>query len=323
LAVLGVARANFTHGKHVIVSAIEHHAVLEAALFLEKKEGFSVTYLKPDRDGIVTAKQVRESLRPETTLVSVMYANNEIGTIQPIAEIGNAIQKYRAQQKTVFPVFHTDACQAAGYLDINVEKLHVDLLTLNGNKIYGPKGTGLLYIKRGIKIQPLQFGGAQERGLRPGTENVGGIVGLAEALKITQTEKEKEAARLAKLRDFFISELLSKLPKVRLNGLSTKRLPNNVNVSCMDVEGEALLLYLDAAGIYASTGSACASASLDPSHVILALGLPYEVSHGSLRFSLGRSTTKKDIQTVLKILPPLVEKLRAISPVKVDEKYFS
>ena len=323
LAVLGVARANVAHGKHLIVSAIEHHAVLEAAMFLEKKEGFSVTYLKPDRDGIITPEHVREALRPDTTLVSIMYANNEIGTIQPIVEIGNMIQKYRAEQKKAFPVLHTDACQAAGYLDLNVEKLHVDLLTLNGSKIYGPKGAGLLYVHRGIKLQPLQFGGAQECGLRPGTENVAGIIGLAEALKITQAEKAKESARLAKLRDFFIRELLAKLSKVRLNGHPKKRLPNNVNVSFMDVEGEALLLYLDAAGVYASTGSACASASLEPSHVILALGLPYEVAHGSLRFSLGRETTKKSLQHVLKVLPPLVEKLRAISPVKVDEKYFA
>lgn len=323
LAVLGVARANVAHGKHLIVSAIEHHAVLEAAMFLEKKEGFSVTYLKPDRDGIITPDQVFEALRPDTTLVSIMYANNEIGTIEPISEIGNVIQKYRSERKNAFPVFHTDACQAAGYSDVNVEKLHVDLLTLNGSKIYGPKGIGLLYLHRGLKIQPLQFGGAQERGLRPGTENVACIVGLAEAFEIVQMEKEKESARLSELRDFFIKELLACLPKIRLNGHATQRIPNNVNISVMDVEGEALLLYLDAAGIYASTGSACASASLDPSHVILALGLPYEVAHGSLRFSLGRETTKKDIKYVLKVIPALVEKLRSISPVHVDKKYFA
>jgi cysteine desulfurase len=220
-------------------------------------------------------------------------------------------------------VFHTDACQATGFLDLNVEKLHVDLLTLNGSKMYGPKGVGLLYVKRGIKLQPLQFGGPQERALRPGTENVAGIIGMAKALELVQAEKENETKRLIPLRDSLIDGIVSRIPKVRVNGHRMARLPNNVNVSFMDIEGEALLLYLDAAGIYASTGSACTSASLDPSHVILALGMPYEVAHGSLRFTLGHDTTKEDIDYVLQTLPPLVEKLRSISPVRVDEKYFA
>ncbi len=321
LAVLGYARMYADKGRHIVTTAMEHQAVLEAAQFLEKKEGFEVTYLRPDRSGVVTAKQVAEALRPDTVLVSVMYANNEIGTVQPVAEIGAAVAKFRAANPRCAVAFHTDACQAAGTFDMNVVKLHVDFLTLNGSKIYGPKGAGVLYARRGLKLRPLFFGGAQERGIRPGTENVAGIVGLAEALTLAQEDREAENARLIPLRDRLINGLLA-LPKTRLNGHPSLRLPNNANVSFLDVEGEALLLYLDAAGVYASTGSACTSASLDPSHVILSLGLPYEVAHGSLRFTLGRSTTQEDIDYVLDVLPPLVAKLRAISPVRVDEKYF-
>lgn len=322
LAVLGYARANQTQGKHLITTAIEHHAVLEAMMHLEKKEGFEVTYLKPDRDGLIDAQQVKAALRPDTIFVSVMYANNEIGTIEPIAEIGNAIQKYRKAKGRAWPVFHTDACQAAGFLDLNVEKLHVDLLTLNGSKMYGPKGIGLLYVKRGIKLQQLQFGGSQERAVRPGTEYVAGVIGMAKALELSQAGREAESHRLIPLRDKLIEGIKACIPKIRLNGHPTERLPNNVNISFMDMEGEALVLYLDAAGIYASTGSACTSASLEPSHVILALGMPYEVAHGSLRFTLGHATTEKDIDYVLDTLPPLVSKLRSLSPVRVDEKYF-
>ena len=322
LAVLGFARANQTNGKHLITTSIEHHAVLEAMFQLEKKEGFEVTYIKPDKDGLVSASQITESIRPDTILVSVMYANNEIGTVQPIREIGNVIQKYRQEQKHSWPVFHTDACQASAYLDLDIEKLHVDLLTLNGSKMYGPKGIGLLYIRRGIKLQPLQFGGSQERGLRPGTENVAGIIGMATALALAQKDKENESRRLVQLRDKLINGILKSIPKTRLNGHPTTRLPNNANISFLDIEGEALVLYLDAAGIFASTGSACTSASLEPSHVILALGMPYEVAHSSIRFTLGYETTEEDIYYVLETLPPLVEKLRSISPVRVDEKYF-
>lgn len=323
LAVLGYARANAEKGKHLITTKLEHHAVLEAMMHLEKKENFEVTYLAPDKEGRITVEQVIEALRPDTLLVSIMYANNEIGTIEPIADIGRAMQKYRKEKNQPFLMFHTDACQAAGALDLNIEKLHVDMLTLNGSKIYGPKGAGLLYVHRGLKLRPLMFGGAQERALRPGTEYVAGIIGLAEALEIAEAERETESARLIPLRDALIAGLKTRIPKVRLNGHATERLPNNVNMSFMDVEGEALLLYLDAAGVRASTGSACTSASLDPSHVILALGMPYEVAHGSLRFTLGRSTTQADIDYVLETLPPLVAKLRAISPVRVDEKYFA
>lgn len=314
LAVLGFARANSGAGKHIVVSAIEHHAVLEAAAQL-KKEGFEVTLVAPDTDGIVSLESIKTALRSDTILVSVMYANNEIGTIQPVAEIGNFIQKSRGEKK--YPIFHTDACQAAGALELSVEKLHVDAMTINGSKIYGPKGVGLLYLRKDLRVQPLQFGGAQERGLRPGTENVAGIVGLAEALELADKEKNKESERLIKLRDKLISGILATIPKTKLNGHSTKRLPNNANISFFDVEGEALMLYLDAKGIFVSTGSACTSASLDPSHVLLALGKSPEEAHGAMRFTLGHSTTEKDIDYVLKVLPGIVEKLRMISSVKM------
>ncbi|KKW32780.1 MAG: Cysteine desulfurase [Candidatus Uhrbacteria bacterium GW2011_GWA2_52_8d] len=322
LAILGYARMNQSQGKHLITTSIEHHAVLETMMHLEKKEGFEVTYLVPDRDGLVTVEQVEGTLREDTILVSVMYANNEIGTIEPIAQIGNMIQKWREAHKRPALRFHTDACQTPEYLDLDVEKLHVDMLTLNGSKMYGPKGIGLLYVKRGIKLEPLQFGGSQERALRPGTENIAGIIGMATALELAQGDRESETQRLIPLRDRLIEGIRSSIPKTRLNGHTSERLPNNVNISIMDIEGEALILYLDAHGVYASTGSACTSASLDPSHVILALGLPYEVAHGSLRLTLGRSTTQEDIDYVIQVLPPLVEKLRSISPVHVDEKYF-
>ena len=216
-----------------------------------------------------------------------------------------------------FPLFHTDACQAPGYLDLNVERLGVDLLTLNGSKIYGPKGIGLLYVKNGIKLKPLLYGGEQEKGLRPGTENVPAIVVLAEALKIADQEREKESARLVKLRDYFTDRLLNEIPKTVLNGHSTQRLPNNINVSILDAEGESMVLYLDEAGVACSTGSACTSESLEPSHVILAIGKPHAYAHGAMRFSLGRSTTKKDIDYVMSILPDIIKKLRMFSPVNI------
>lgn len=321
LAILGAGRAV---GKgQIITSSIEHQAVHEAIDHLVKKEGFSVTILPVDKFGLVNPDDVEKALCDDTVLVSVMYGNNEIGTIEPIAEIGRVIDKRRQMKGSKYPLFHTDACQAAGALDLTVDKLHVDLLTFNGSKIYGPKGIGALYVKRGVKLTPIIFGGAQEKGLRPGTENVAGIIGLAEALRIAEEEKKKESARLVPLRDKLIEGILKTIPKTRLNGHPTERLPNNVNISLMDMEGEALLLYLDAQGVSASTGSACTSASLDPSHVILALGVPYEVAHGSIRFTLGRATTEKDIDYVLEVLPPLVAKLRLMSPVRVDEKYYA
>ncbi len=321
LALLGFARKNSEHGKHIITTKIEHHAVLHSAEQLER-EGFEVTYLEVDKDGLVSVDQVIKAIRLDTILVSIMYANNEIGTVEPISEIGNAIEKYRRDNKTEWPVFHTDACQAAGALELNVPKLHVDMLTCNGSKIYGPKGIGLLFKRRELKLEPLTFGGGQEMGLRPGTENVAGVIGLAEALKIAEEERKKESARLIALREKLIAGIRDKIEGVRLNGSAIDRLPNNVNISFKDIEGEALLLYLDAKGIYCSTGSACTSASLDPSHVIMALGLPAEVAHSAMRFSLGRKTTEDDIDYLLSELPPLVEKIRKISAVKIDKKYF-
>lgn len=322
LAVLGVTRAHMAHGKHIVSLKTEHQAVLEPLHHLQKKEGFEVTYVDVDKDGLVNVDEVVRSIRPDTVLVTILYANNEIGVIQDVAEIGHQIQKLRKESSSKYPLFHTDACQAVGALEVDVNKLHVDLMTMNSSKIYGPKGVGALYVHRGIKLQPLQFGGAQERGIRPGTENVIGIIGFGRAIEIAVQDREQYNATLTPLRDYCIAQILKTIPKTRLNGHPHKRLANNVNISFMDIEGEALLLYLDAAGIYASTGSACTSASLDPSHVILALGLPYEVAHGSLRFTLGRSTTKTDIDYLIQTLPPLVKKLRAISPVRVDEKYF-
>lgn len=322
LAVLGYARAHAAQGRHIVTTSIEHHAVLEPMQFLAKKEGFELTVVPVGRNGIVDAQNVVDAIRKDTTIISVMLVNNEIGTIQPVADIGRAIEKMKKRGEAPHAAFHTDACQAAAYLPLDVLKLHVDLLTLNGSKIYGPKGTGVLYAKRGVKLQPLQFGGTQEKSLRPGTENVAGIVGLAKAIELVEESRDKEAARLEPLQIKLAQGILSSIPKTRLNGDWEHRIPNNVNISFLDLEGEALLLYLDAKGIYASTGSACTSASLDPSHVILALGLPYEVAHGSLRFSLGRATTVVDIDMVLEVLPPLVQKLRSMSPVRVDKKYF-
>ena len=322
LAILGYARAHKDHGRHLVTTAIEHHAVLEPMQFLARKEGFDLTVVPVERNGIVDAKKVVDAIRPDTTIISVMLANNEIGTIQPVEDIGRAIEKMRRDGRAPHVALHTDACQAAAYLPLDIAKLHVDLLTLNGSKIYGPKGVGLLYAKRGVKLQPLMFGGSQEKALRPGTENVAGIVGLAKALEIVEQRRHRDEEHLRPLQAMLIDGILNAISKTRLNGDREKRLPNNVNISIMDLEGEALILYLDAAGIYVSTGSACTSASLDPSHVILALGMPYEVAHGSIRFSMGRSTTKRDIIYVLKTLPPLVQKLRSISPVHVDPKYY-
>lgn len=290
---------------YVITSKIEHHAVLNPIKFLEK-QGCQVTYLDVGKEGVVKPEDVKKSLRKNTILVSIMYANNEIGTIQPIAEIGKILKKHPAY-------FHVDACQAAGYLDLDVKKLGVDLMTVNGSKIYGPKGIGFLYARKGIKLTPQMHGGEQERGLRPGTENVPAIVGLAEALKISQKEKTKEFKRLAVLRDYFIKRLIKEIPKTYLNGHPVKRLPNNINVSILGAEGESIVLYLDELGISCSTGSACTSSSLEPSHVIMALARPYEYSHGSARFTLGRKTTKKDIDYVMKVLPNIIKKLRNIS----------
>jgi len=334
LAIFGVTKALEKSGKHIITSKIEHPAVWHSCEKLEKegnaersqnhaeRGGWKVSYIKVDRQGIIDLKELTAAITPETVLVSVMYANNEIGTVEPIQEIAKIIRQKREEFGTKTPYFHTDACQAAGALPMNVAKLGVDLLTFNGSKIYGPKGIGALYVKTGTPLTPILSGGGQERGFRSGTENVPAIVGLGAALKITEEEKEKENARLIKLRDYLIKNLL-KIPKTILNGHPELRLPNNVNISFMDIEGEAMVLYLDSYGIYAATGSACQSATLEPSHVIRAIGLPYEAAHGSLRLSLGRRTTKADLDYLLKVLPGIVEKLRAISPVKLNMKHYS
>ena len=325
LAVLGVARANKNRFKHLITSAIEHHAVLNSVEHLVKNEGFAADLIKVGRDGIVDPADVVAKLTEKTALVSVMYANNEIGTIQPIAAIAQAIadwKKARGRKTDEPPYFHTDACQAAGALPIDVKKLGVDLLTLNGSKICGPKGAGALFVRTGIKLEPIIFGGGQEWKLRSGTENVPAIVGLAKALEISAAEKENENARLIPLRDKLIAGLL-KIPKTFLNGHATNRLPNNVNVTILDIEGEAMVLYLDEAGFRVSTGSACTSANLEPSHVIRALGLPYEAAHGSLRVTLGRFSAEAEVDALLAVLPPIVEKLRRLSPVRLDMKRFA
>ena len=324
LAIFGYARANKNKGNHIIVSAIEHHGVLEPAHQLEK-EGFEVTYLPVDKDGIVDLKVFKKSLRPETILVSMMYANNEIGTIQPITEISKIIRNFcevKSQMsnvkssKSAMPILHTDACQAAEFLDLSVKNLGVDMMTINAGKIYGPKGVGLLYIKKGLQIEPMIYGGGQEFGLRAGTENLAGVIGFAKALELVQKNKEKESVRLLKLRDYLKERIANEIPKIKFNGDFKNRLPGNLNVSILDIEGESLVLYLDNAGICVSSGSACTSKSLEPSHVILALGEPHEVAHSSLRFSLGHYTTKEDIDYVMEVLPGIVRKLRSISPLR-------
>ncbi len=320
LAVMGSAKAYQASGKHIIVSSIEHSAVLEAAEKLVK-DGFEVTIVRVGADGIVKLDELKRALRPDTTVVSIMYANNEIGTIQPIREIGNLIRDWRIKESrnplSGLPAFHSDACQAAGALPLNVNTLGVDLLTLNGGKIYGPKGIGCLYHRRGVRLDPNIIGGGQEKNIRSGTESVALIVGFAKALSLAVKNADKENKRLKVLRDYFINLLTSSMPQTTLNGHPTKRLPNNVKVSVFGIQGESMVLALDARGISVSTGSACAARSLLPSHVLLAIGLSPELAHGSLRFTLGRKTKKADIDRVMKILPDVVEKLRKISPIRL------
>ena len=316
LAILGVAK-NFktkelSYKPHIITSAIEHKAVLEPCKELEK-EGFDVVYLETDEFGMVSPDEIAKTIKPETFLVSIMYANNEVGTIQPIKEIAKVIRRANKERTVSNKIlFHTDACQASGALPLNVQKLGVDLMTINGSKIYGPKGVGVLYKKTGVAVKPLIFGGGQERGLRSGTENVAGIVGMAKALEIAEKRREKESLKLSALRDYFIEKVLKIIPDARLNGHPKDRLPNNANISFKNVDGEALVLFLDKEGIYVSTGSACTS-DADYSYVIKELRVPKEYANGTARFTLCRDTTKKDIDYVLKNLSPIVEKLRKYS----------
>ncbi len=309
LALKGVFLANRSKGKHIITSKVEHKAVLEACKYLEKYEGAKVTYLPVNKYGQVSASNLEKAIRPDTILISVMYANNEVGTINHISELSGVARKHNV-------LFHTDACQA-GLLNINVKKLGVDLFSMNGSKVYAPKGVGLLFVRKGVNVVPMLHGGGQEFGLRSGTENIAFIVGFSKALQLMQKERKAECARVVKLREKLVKGILNSIPKVIVNGHPKERLPGNVNISFLDIEGESLLLYLNEKNIFASSGSACTSKSLDPSHVITALGWPYEVAHGSIRFTLGRRTTSADIDHVLKVLPGAVQKLRTLSPVRL------
>jgi cysteine desulfurase len=311
-ALEGVAYANENKGNHIITSSIEHHAVLETAKYLHKR-GFKITYLPVDKHGLVNPDDVKKAITDKTILISAMHANNEVGTIEPVEEIGEI-----ARQAGVY--FHTDAVQTVGHIPVNVDRLKADLLSISGHKLYGPKGVGALYIRKGTKLAPLIHGGGQENRRRAGTHNVPGIVGLGKAAELAGQEADKEAERLAHLRDKLIEGLLQKIEDVHLNGHPRRRLPNNVNVSIDFVEGESMLLSLDLDGISASTGSACSSASLEPSHVLLALGLSPEQAHGSLRFTLGRENTETDIERVLQVLPGIVARLRAMSPLYKTRK---
>lgn len=303
----GIPEAYKKKGKHVITSAVEHHAVLHTLEAMEKEGRVEVTYLPVDEYGMVTAEQVEKAIRPDTVLVSIMFANNEVGTIMPIEQIGETCKKYGV-------LFHTDAVPAVGHVPVDVEKMHIDLLSLSGHKFHGPKGVGALYVRKGVRIPALILGGAQERRKRAGTENVPGIVGMGKAIELATAELEDNAAKMKVLRDRLIFGIPARIPDVKLNGHPTERLPNNVNFSIRFIEGESILLMLDLNGIAASSGSACTSGSLDPSHVLLAMGLSHEVAHGSLRLTLSEFTTPEEIDYVLDTLPPIVEKLRAMSP---------
>jgi cysteine desulfurase len=305
-AIKGIAYANEDKGNHIITSSVEHHAVLEPCHFLEKS-GFKVTYLPVDKYGMVDPDDVKKAINPKTILVSVMHASNEVGTIQPIAEIGKI-----TREAGVY--LHTDAVQTVGHIPTNVNELKVDLLSISGHKLYGPKGIGALYIRKGTKITPFMQGGGQEEGRRGSTYNVPGIVGLGKAVEIAELEMALEAERLTGYRDRLIAGLLEEIDYIRLNGHPQKRLPNNVNISLAYVEGEATLLSLDLEGICASTGSACTSESLEPSHVLTAMQIPAEEARCSIRFSLGKWNTDTDIERVLNVLPEIITKLRAMSP---------
>ncbi len=310
MALRGVAQARRQKGNHIITTKIEHHAILHTCEYLEKN-GYDVTYLDVDTDGKIRLDDLKAAIRPETILISVMFANNEIGTIEPIAEIGQI-----AREKGIY--FHTDAVQAMGHVEIDVDKMQIDLLSISGHKLGAPKGIGAIYIRSGIQVSPLIFGGAQERKMRAGTENIPGIVGLGKAVELAVAELPETKERLEKMRDRLISGILENIPHSRLNGHPTDRLPGNCNVSFEFIEGESMLLLLDALGVAASSGSACTSGSLDPSHVLLAIGLPHEKAHGSLRLTLDMDNTEEDIDFVLEKLPPLVARLREMSPLGHD-----
>lgn len=309
-AIKATADAYAQKGKHIITSAIEHHAVLHTCEYLEK-HGYEVTYVGVDENGVIKLDELKAAIRPDTILLSVMFANNEIGTIQPIKEIGEIAKEHDI-------LFHTDAVQAYAQVPINVDEMHIDMLSASGHKLNGPKGIGFLYIRKGIKIRSFVHGGQQERGRRAGTENIPGIVGLAAAAKRSFSMLEEKMQKEIELRDYLISRIEAEIPYCRLNGDRKKRLPNNVNFSFQFIEGESMLILLDSKGIAASSGSACTSGSLDPSHVLLAIGLPHEIAHGSLRLTMSEENTKEEMDYVVEQLTAILERLRSMSPLYED-----
>lgn len=309
-AIKATADAYAQKGKHIITSAIEHHAVLHTCEYLEK-HGYEVTYVGVDENGVIKLDELKAAIRPDTILITVMFANNEIGTIQPIKEIGEIAKEHDI-------LFHTDAVQAYAQVPINVDEMHIDMLSASGHKLNGPKGIGFLYIRKGIKIRSFVHGGQQERGRRAGTENIPGIVGLAAAAKRSFSMLEEKMQKEIELRDYLISRIEAEIPYCRLNGDRKKRLPNNVNFSFQFIEGESMLILLDSKGIAASSGSACTSGSLDPSHVLLAIGLPHEIAHGSLRLTLSEENTKEEMDYVVEQLTAILERLRSMSPLYED-----
>lgn len=309
-ALKGVAEAYKDKGKHIITTKIEHHAILHTCAYLEQ-QGYEVTYLDVDADGLVSPEDVKKAIRPDTILISVMFANNEIGTIEPIEEIGAIAHEHGI-------LFHTDAVQAYAQVPIDVEKMHIDLLSASGHKLNGPKGIGFLYIRQGLKLKSFIHGGAQERKRRAGTENVPGIVGLGKAVEIAMATMDERIKKESELRDYLIARIEDEIPFAKLNGHRVKRLPNNINFCFRFIEGESMLIMLDMAGICGSSGSACTSGSLDPSHVLLAIGLPHEVAHGSLRLTLSDEITKDQLDYVVDHLKEIVAKLRSMSPLYED-----
>ncbi|WP_050607081.1 cysteine desulfurase NifS [Clostridium niameyense] len=311
-ALKGIAFANKNKGNHIITTKIEHHAILHTTKFLEK-QGFEVTYLPVDEEGFISLEDLKNAITDKTILVSVMFANNEIGTIEPIKEIGKI-----CRERNIY--FHTDAVQAVGHVPIDVKEMNIDLLSMSAHKFYGPKGIGALYIRKGVRIENLIHGGGQEKGRRASTENIAGIVGIGKAIELAIDNLEEHNKKLCNIRELLMKGIEERIPDAKLNGPKdlSKRLPGNVNFSFIGIEGETLLLDLDMDGIYASTGSACASASLDPSHVLLSIGLPHEVAHGSLRLSLGEGNSKEDVAYVLEVLPKIVKTRREMSPLWED-----
>lgn len=309
-ALKATAEAYKSKGNHIITSKIEHHAILHTCEWLEK-QGFEVTYVDVDENGVIKLNELKKAIRPTTILISIMFANNEIGTIQPIKEIGEIAKEHGI-------LFHTDAVQAFGQVPINVDECHIDMLSASGHKLNGPKGIGFLYIRKGVKIRSFVHGGAQERKRRAGTENIPGIVGLGVATKRAIASMQERTAKEIELRDYLIDRVLKEIPYTRLNGHRTNRLPNNANFSFQFIEGESMLIMLDMDGICGSSGSACTSGSLDPSHVLLAIGLPHEIAHGSLRLTLSEEITKEDIDFVIEKLKSIIERLRSMSPLYED-----